>query len=470
MKLAHLKTVLVGPALFSTLLLGLAPQPALAQSCGGCGTTYKIVTQTVYDEQPVTAWRLEYERKEVPKEVTTYRPVWETEQRERVYTVAKPVTETSEREERYTVMKPVWEERMEDRSYNQVRTVSETEMREQVRTVYRPVTETQYQEQQRVVRKPVTETVIQNQTVTMYQPQTVCRTQYVDQGGYQTTQVYTPGAVRNRLRWTTGQTYFDPATGQYMYDRGGLHWVPQQQPGTVSNVTQYVPNVVAQQVPTTQYVPTQVTQQVPVQRIRYEDEVQVRRIPYNVTRYEQVQEVDQIPVTVQKQVVERIENIVPVKVCKWVPEEVVRKVPVTTTTMKYERVVEPYEVKVQKWVTETNTVTETKLEPKWVQYTYTKRTPRTVTMRVPLDDYGNPIVVSPPTTSRRVIVPPSQPTPAQPMGSVIDRKVSPDENVDTSAKKAKQDEAESAEKPMEEASPSDSDDTGQPSLGGADGT
>ncbi len=332
-------------------------------------------------------------------------------------------------------------------------------MREQFQTVLRPVTETQYREEQRVVRRPVTETVIQNQTVTMYQPQTVCRTQYVDQGGYQTSQVYTPGPVRNRLRWTTGQTYYDPATGQYMYDRGGLHWVPEQRPGTVANVTQYVPNVVAQQVPTTQYVPTQVTQQVPVQRVRYEDEVQVRRIPYNVTRYEQVQQVNQIPVTVQKQVVERVENIVPVKVCKWVPEEVVRKVPVTTTRMVYEQKVEPYEVKVQKWVAETSTVTETKLEPKWVQYTYTKRTPRTVTMRIPLDDYGNPIYVAPATTTRRETISPSQPTPAAKPGTVIDRKV-------TSGQEKSAEENQS----NEESSPSDSDDTGKPSLSGADGT
>src|SRR4029078_7604926 len=75
-----------------------------AQECG-CQPAYRIVNKVVYDEVPVTQYRVEYENRIEEREVTSTRPVWETEQRTRKIRVAKPVTETSTREERYFTLK-----------------------------------------------------------------------------------------------------------------------------------------------------------------------------------------------------------------------------------------------------------------------------------------------------------------------------------------------------------------------------
>ena len=66
-----------------------------------------LVPQTIYENRPVTTYRLETETIVEQRPTTTYRPMWETETRQRTYTVLRPVQETSVREERYTVLKPV---------------------------------------------------------------------------------------------------------------------------------------------------------------------------------------------------------------------------------------------------------------------------------------------------------------------------------------------------------------------------
>jgi hypothetical protein len=176
------------------------------------------------------------------------KPEWVTETRRRTYRVAKPVMETSTRNEVYRVMRPVME------------------------------TETRYQ--QHTVRRPVTETVMQDRNYVTCEPVTTMRTEYVDRGGFVDQCVYTPGAVTTRLRWLSGTWAVDPATGTTVYQRGGLHWVPEQSPGTYTVARQYVPNVVAQQVPQTTYVQKLVTQQTPVQVTRYVDEVVQQPVQY----------------------------------------------------------------------------------------------------------------------------------------------------------------------------------------------
>ncbi|MGN1273949.1 MAG: hypothetical protein ACI4UF_05110, partial [Thermoguttaceae bacterium] len=78
-------------AVIGASLMGFMVQSVPAQmSCGCCGPecsytppTYKVVCETVYDEQ----------------KVVTYKPVWETEVRTRPVTVQKQVAETQMREE-----------------------------------------------------------------------------------------------------------------------------------------------------------------------------------------------------------------------------------------------------------------------------------------------------------------------------------------------------------------------------------
>ena len=154
----------------------------------------------MYDEQPTTTYRLEYETTIEQRKVVSYRPVWETSTRERRYTVSKPIAETGYREEYQTVMRPIVEVRTRDASYNRVSYVTETQSRVERRVVNRPVVETSSREESRVVYRPVSQTVYQDQAYTTYQPVTTYRPQVVDQGGYADA-VTVKESSRNRLRW-----------------------------------------------------------------------------------------------------------------------------------------------------------------------------------------------------------------------------------------------------------------------------
>lgn len=357
--------------------------PASAQDC--CGAPHRTLYSTVYEQQPVTTYRLEYETVFETKQVTVQRPVWETEYRERRYTVAKPVVETSTREERYTVMRPVWETSYRDESFDRVHYVTETEMREERHVVARPVYEDTFREEQRVVRKPVNQTVMQDYAFTTYDSVTTLRTEYVDQGAVVNSTAFVPGTVRNSWQWLPGGYAVDPATGLTYWRRGGLYSVPVATPGAYVVQPQYVPNVVAVQRPQTNYVARVVTEKRPVEVASYVDEVVTEKVPVKTCRLEQSEEVRQIPVTVQKPVVERVTNKVPVQTCKWVEQEMVRKVPVTTQRVVYEEQVEKVPVQVYRVVEEVKTVQEPRTTATWRPYQATQVVPHTVVMRVPAD-------------------------------------------------------------------------------------
>ncbi len=337
-------------------MTGLARVDANAQEfgCGSC-----MVYKTIYEQEPVKAYRLEYETVMQEQDLVVSRPQWVTETRERRFTVAKPVFETATREDRYKVMRPVME------------------------------TETRYQQQ--IVRKPVTETAMQNQNYIACEPVTTMRTEYVDRGSYVDQTVFHPGVARNQLRWLPGACAVDPATGTSFYQRGGLQWVQSQTPGTYSVQRQYVPNVVAQQVPQTSYVQKVVTQQVPIQVTRYVDEV--------------------------------VQQPVAVQVCKWVEQEMVRPVTVTTQRIEYEERVEPIQVQTCRWVTETQKVQVPRQVAKWVEYTSTRLVARKVAVNAAADPCGvsyspTPCCGSAVSTSAATVVPSvpgatgGQPTPA----------------------------------------------------------
>jgi hypothetical protein len=441
--------------------------PTFAQDC--CQPAYQSVGKTVYEYEPVTTYRLEYETVFEEKEITVQRPVWETEVRERRYTVAKPVLETSEREERYTVMRPVWETSDRDCSYDRVRYVTETEMREQRYVVSRPVWEETFREQRRVVRRPVAETAMQDYSYTRYEPVTTMRTDYVDQGGYVSNWVYQPGNVRNRLQSLPGGYVVDPLTGRAYWRRGGFHWVPTQGPGSYTLQQQYKPNVVAVQRPQTTYTPRTVVEKRPVQVTRYVDEVLTEKIPVRVCRMERTEEVRQVPVTVQKPVVERVNYKIPVRTCRWVQQEMVRKIPVTTQRIVHEERVDQVPVRVCKMVTEVRKVQEPRTVAAWKPYQTMRCVPRTVVMRVPVDpcqSYALPGTTTyyhsaPSVTIESPAVTTTQKVPTEAEG---------DDGTESVMKKGAGETAEEGEAGEETANgePKDTDPTGQPALDAKD--
>jgi hypothetical protein len=370
-------------ALAGTLLL-LAVDSAAAQTCG-CG--YQIVNKVVYDQVPVTAYRLEYETILEQQQVTTLRPEWIEEMRERRYTVAKPVSETATREEKFIVRKPVVETSFREEAIDRISYVNETEMRQQKYLVQRPVSETQMREQQVTVRRAVQETVMQAQAYTAYQPVVSYHTQQVDQGQYVTALQPTAPKVKNRLWCMPGGYQVDPASGTAAYYRGGLRWVPTQGPTVMQPVTTYMPNIVTQQVATTTMQPVQMTQQVPVTVNRLVDEVVTQQVPVTVNRMETQEVVQEVPVTVQRPVTERIVNKIPVQTVRYEDEEHVRQVPYTVQRIEYEEVVEQIPVRVCRYVNETKAVQVPRTVSKLVAYQTTQLRPRIVTMRVPVGGY-----------------------------------------------------------------------------------
>jgi hypothetical protein len=290
------------------------------------------------------------------------------------------------------------------------------------------------------------------------------RTEYVDQGHFVNQQVLRPGAARNRLRWLPGQYYIDPVTGQYVWGRGGLHWVPEAGPSRVEVQRVYVPQMVQRQVAETSYVQKVVAEQSPVTVTKYVDEVVTQRVPIRVCRMEQVEEVRRVPITVQRPVTERVNYQVAVKKCTWVEQEVVRKVPVTTRRFEYEERVEQTPVNVCRMVTEVRKVREPRTVAKWVPQVTTRYVPRTVVMRVPVE-YSSPATIryytpSTPIESRSIIV-------DEPSSTTLRRVETPsDETKVESPTEAKANgNAQAEESPAQtDSTPKDTDPTGQPAL------
>ena len=284
----------------SVLLASAAPAagqdacPSTACLTCPCGQTYRIVYQTVYEQQQYTAYRVEYETVCEQRPVTTYQPIWETAVRENRYTVARPVMETAVHDEAYTVQRPIYETAVRDESYT--------------------------------VMKPVYETAYRTECHTVLQPVTTYLTQYVDQGCFHEQTVMKPALPVTRLTWQSGTCGVDPVTGQTVYQRAGLYWV--QTPRTVCEVQKvWCPNVVAQQVPQTTFVPQTVTQQVPVQVCKYVPEQVCRKVPVQVCRMVTEQCVRKVPVTTCRMVYEQRVERVPYQVCRMVAQQGVVQVP-----------------------------------------------------------------------------------------------------------------------------------------------
>jgi hypothetical protein len=349
--------------------------------------SYRIVEKTVYEQKPVTTYRQETQWVTEEQEVTTYEDVWVTEYE--TVTSYKPIFETEERYETRIVRKPVWETQTQTSYEDVIEYETVTEDRQEIVLVPKTIRETKFREEQRVERVPVTQTYNQQEAVTTLKPVTTYRAELVDQGGYVDQLAYQPGRVTNRLQWTRPSWNYDPATGANYYQRRGFHWVPNQAPGTYSMQRTYVPNVVAQQVPVTNYVPETVIQQRPVQVTQYVDQVNTYRVPYEEVRTEFEQQIVNQPVTYQRPVTRRIEHQKPVQVLKWIEQEV--QVPVKNQTVTYKPIVEQKPVQVLKRIPQVKKVQVQRPVTQWVKQESMQSVPRIVTMRIPLDAYGNPI-------------------------------------------------------------------------------
>ncbi len=391
-------------------ILSAPPLPALAQfgavescdTCVPCVQEYRLVTQTIYEEKPVTTRRLQTETIVEEREVVRFRPVWETTTRERRYTVNKPVVQTSMREERKTVMKPVYEVRYRDASYDRTRMVAQTSSRTERRVVTKPVYETTMKREQRVVQKPVTTTVMQDQTATAYKPVTTYYQRTVENGRYSDQVQYEPGDVRHRLRWQGAECKPNPLTGKCEVQRPGLYWQPKQGPGKYTTAKVFTPNPVVQQMAQTQYVPQQVTRKVPVNVTRMQSEVQVREVPVQTVRMQQEEQIRTVPITVQKPVTERVERFIPEYRVRMVPQEYVRQVPVNTYKYVKEERVEQIPVRTCKMVREHHKIEVPRKQSRWVDEVTMRQVPRTIVMRVPIESES--IFSSPPVEFNRRVV------------------------------------------------------------------
>ncbi|HMO13003.1 MAG TPA: hypothetical protein PKD64_07860 [Pirellulaceae bacterium] len=384
------------------MFLIFASQQQLANAQYSC---YRMVPQTIYEQQKVVTQKWVAETQYQEQLVKTYKPIWTTEQRERTYKVLKPVVETSEREERQVVYKPVYETSYQEQTIQRTEWETVTEMREERQTVLKPVTETSMREEQIVVRKPITETIMQSENVTTLRPVTTTQTVLSPTLTPSTQLVYSPGPVRNRLQWLQ-RGYYPDASGALSYRTGGLYWVPQENLGSYQWQTGYTPSLVQQEVQQTNYVQETTVVQRPVQQTRYVDEVQVRQTPVTVQKYVEETQVRQVPVTVQRPVTKHFVQKTPIQTLRYETEVVVRKVPITRQTMVEEIRTEPYSVQTCRWeeTVQTLRVPQTVLKP--VMAEVTQLVPRTTWVNVPVDAFGTPIYSSVPTLSPTVVARP----------------------------------------------------------------
>lgn len=394
-----------GAVLFGFLLL--IPGQIVAQDeCVG----YMLIQKTVYDQTPVTMTRQVNETVYQKQKVTEYKPVYQTEKRERRTTVLKPVHETSERIERYRVRWPVTETKYRERQYEETVYETVTEMQEQQVVVEEPVYETQTREERVVVKRPVTEQLIRHDTTTVYRPTLVEGTE-LTMANMQVDQLVPTFGTRARVQWLAPGYYSDPLTGQTVFRRRGLHWVADP-PGFQLQSTN-VPVLATQPSSELALVPSTVETRTPVDVTRYVEAVETRKVPVQVEKTVRRIETRKVPVQVKKpKIVVRTEQI-PYEVTRYIEQIIEQKVPVSKTTYQEVERVEPYEVTVSNWMPITREIEVPKVVPKTVEVAMIKHTPRTITMKVPIDAFGNIIGPAIPLAGQKFETVVSSPTPWQ---------------------------------------------------------
>ncbi len=371
--------------------------PAVVQPTVVQRPTHAVVEKTVYDQTPVKVQVQVEETVYEKQQVTTQRPIYTTETRQRRTTSLKPVVRTSERVETGIVQRPVETTVMVDRVVDETVYDKVTEMVDQNFIVDTPVTETQMRQEKVLVQKPVTRQQMQIENVTLYRPTTVRETQLRPANVEVQQLVPTDCGGCTRRQWLDAGYYIDPQTGQSVYRRRGYHRVREGQQYTVQRTT--VPTLTAQQVDRVTMVPETHRVQKPVNVTTMENVYENRNVPVQVQTTQRRMETRRVPVERSVPRTVRVTKRVPVPATKMVDEVVTRRVPYTETVYETVEKVEEYEQPVVSWQNVTAEVTVPKRVSRTVEVEVIKHTPRTVTMRVPLDAYGNPMPVTDPTAA-----------------------------------------------------------------------
>ena len=351
--------------------------------------TYKIVPTTIYEKKPVTISRWVNETVKERKQVTTYKMITQTEKRERRQITYKPVRTTSEREERVVVQKPVTETLFRPRTTEETTFEDVTDYRDEEYTVRKPVTKTEMREERVTVRKPVTQKLIEVKSTTTYKPRVSTETEFVP------TAVVVAGVVstvdanqRPRMKWLDSGYYTDPASGQTVYRRRGLHWV---QPTVMAPTASTVPALVPQQRSKFDYVPETVEERRPIEVTRMVEHVETRRVPIQVEEIVERTETRRVPYTKRIPKTVRTTEQIPYTQTTYKEEVTYRKVPYEKTTYQKVETFEPYEVEVSKWVPVVREVEIPRVQSRRVDYQVMKDIPRVVMKKVPIDVFGNEI-------------------------------------------------------------------------------
>ena len=351
--------------------------PLFAQEDCDC---YRMVPQTVYEQRPITVSRVVNETVFKKEKITTYKPVWTTEKRERVRVSHEPVTQTSEREETYRVFRPLIETKYREREVSETAYETTTEVREEKYRVQRPVTEVEYCEEQYRVKRPVTERFLKTENITTYKPINIRETALIPGVEYENRWVMDPAT--RRLRWLPRGCYIHPTTGQVVYKRPGLHWLPEQR---ASLQTTARPTLNMQEFDRTAYVPETQQRQTPVDITKYVDEIQTRKYPVQVQRMQEEMHVVKVPYKVHRPVTRTKTERIPYEQVTYKMEEHVRKVPVTKVTWERVEEVTPYERQVCRWVAETKEIQVPQTIQRTQDYQITETIPRRTVLRLPMD-------------------------------------------------------------------------------------
>jgi hypothetical protein len=351
--------------------------------------SYRIVPKTVYKRQPKTASRWVNETDYQTQKVTSYEPAYTTETRYRETKTRKPVTKTRMVTRERTIKQPITETKYRERIVETESYENVTEMRDKEFEVRKAVTRTEMRDEKVTVRKEVVQNLVEVERTTTYRPVTVPETSLVpaDVAVNQLYSVPDPSR-RPRLQALAPGYYTDPATGQSVYRRRGLHWV---QPSVSVQAAGTVPGLVAQPSERTTYVPETNEKRTPVEVKRYVDRIETRKVPVEVETMVVETETRKVPVTVRKPKIERTIEKVPYTETRYVDKVITEEVPVTETTYETTTDREPYEVEVASWKTVTKEVQVPKTVRRRVDYQTTRDIPHTIMMKIPIDCYGNAI-------------------------------------------------------------------------------
>lgn len=361
--------------------LGFQTPSLSAQKPPRVVASHEIVRLRLVIERPVVREEVVTETEYRSREVVQNKPTWVTETRYREVERQIPVTRERILQQPFSEEKPVIETAYEERTVTEtvMREVIENETRQEV--VRKPVVRTGYRDETVLVEKPVERTVYQPENVTSYRP--VLQSQTV----YAPTMVPYPSTATNQsarpsLEWRQPGYVMDPATGQQVWQRRGLHWVrPEVSPTTTAA---WIPAYVPQQQTTTAYVP-EVTQQLKPVTVRENVQTyETRRVPFEQQVLEETVETRQVPVTRMKPVIESRVEKVPVERLRYETRTGIREIPIQETVYETKHETEPYTVQVQKTVTETTTEQVPVQVNRIVARTETEELVREILVRVPL--------------------------------------------------------------------------------------